>query len=143
MKIVSFEKAVSYILDGDIILIGGSGGGHAVPEALIVALENRFLAEGYPHGLTLLHPVGIGDNIDQGVSHLAHPGLVRQIVTGALVNSPAFQKRAAQNTVEAYTITAGRSITIDPGDGRRTTRTVVPCWIAYLYRPSFWRRPTE
>jgi propionate CoA-transferase len=107
LKIVSFEKAVSYIHDSDTVLIGGSGGGHAVPEALIVALEKRFLTESQPHNITLLHPVGIGDNIDQGVSHLAHSGLVKRIVTGALVNSPAFQKRAAENTVEAYTLPQG------------------------------------
>ena len=39
MKVVSFEEAVSTIHDGDTLLIGGSGGGHAVPEALIVALK--------------------------------------------------------------------------------------------------------
>ena len=33
MKVVSFEEAVGYIHDGDTVLIGGSGGGHAVPEA--------------------------------------------------------------------------------------------------------------
>lgn len=93
--------------DGDTLLIGGSGGGHAVPEALIVSLEQYFLREGHPQDITLLHPVGIGDGINQGVSRLAHPGLVKRIVTGALVNSPAFQKRAAENTVEAYTLPQG------------------------------------
>jgi propionate CoA-transferase len=107
VKVVSFQEAVSYINDNDTILIGGSGGGHAVPEALIVALEERYLHQGNPKNLTLLHPVGIGDNISQGVGHLAHPGLVKRIVTGALVNSPAFQQRAAQNTVEAYTLPQG------------------------------------
>ena len=107
MKIVSLQEAVRYIRDNDLLLIGGSGGGHAVPEALIVALEKRFLAENQPHNLTLLHPVGIGDNISQGVGHLAHPGLVKRIVTGALVNSPAFQKRAAEDSVEAYTLPQG------------------------------------
>ena len=107
MKIVSLQEAVQYIQDNDLLLIGGSGGGHAVPEALIVALEDRYLAENQPHNLTLLHPVGIGDNISQGVGHLAHPGLVKRIVTGALVNSPAFQKRAAEDTVEAYTLPQG------------------------------------
>ena len=91
MKVVTFEKAVSFIHDNDTVLIGGSGGGHAIPEALIVALENRFLTEKNPRNLTLLHPVGVGDNVSQGVGHLAHPGLVKRIVTGALVNSPAFQ----------------------------------------------------
>ena len=61
----------------------------------------------YPKNITLLHPVGVGDNISQGVGHLAHNGLVKRIVTGALVNSPAFQDRAEQDTVEAYTLPQG------------------------------------
>ncbi|HTX78470.1 MAG TPA: CoA-transferase [Longilinea sp.] len=107
MKVVSFPEAVSYLRDDDTLLIGGSGGGHAVPEALIVALEERFLKQGDPRHITLLHPVGIGDNISQGVGHLAHPGLVKRIVTAALVNSPAFQKAAEENTVEAFTLPQG------------------------------------
>ena len=107
MKVVSFAEAVSYIKDRDTLLIGGSGGGHAVPEALIVALEERYLHENSPQNISLLHPVGIGDNVSQGVGHLAHPGLVKRIVTGALVNSPAFQKAAEANTVEAYTLPQG------------------------------------
>ena len=107
MRVVSFDKAVSYIHDGDTVVIGGSGGGHAIPEALIVALEKRYLSEQKPNNITLLHPVGVGDNISQGVGHLAHHGLVKRIVTGALVNSPAFQDRAEEDTVEAYTLPQG------------------------------------
>ena len=107
MKVVAFKEAVSYIRDNDLVMIGGSGGGHAVPEALIVALEERYLRDASPRQITLLHPVGIGDNISQGVGHLAHPGLVKRIVAGALVNSPAFQKLAAENKVEAYTLPQG------------------------------------
>lgn len=107
MKIVTFDKAVSYIHDGDTVVIGGSGGGHAIPEALIVALEQRYLKENNPKNITLLHPVGVGDNVSQGVGHLAKPGLVKRIVTGALVNSPAFQIRAEEDTVEAYTLPQG------------------------------------
>ncbi len=107
MKVVSFEEAVSYIHDADTLMIGGSGGGHAVPEALIVALEQRYLRDGSPRQICLFHPVGIGDNKSQGVGHLAHPGLVKRIVAGALVNSPAFQKLAEDNKVEAYTLPQG------------------------------------
>ncbi len=88
-------------------MIGGSGGGHAVPEALIVALEARYLKAGHPQQIRLLHPVGLGDNVSQGVGHLAHPGLVKRIVAGALVNSPAFQQLATENKVEAYTLPQG------------------------------------
>src|SRR4030042_946681 len=107
VKVVSFEEAVSTIHDGDTLLIGGSGGGHAVPEALIVALKQRHLKEPKPNRIPLLRPVGIGDNVSQGVGHLACPGLLKRIVTAALVNSPAIQKMAEQDTVEAYTLPQG------------------------------------
>jgi propionate CoA-transferase len=107
LKIVSFEKAVSFVEDGDTILIGGSGGGHAVPEKLIVSLKERFLSSGEPRSLTLVHPVGIGDMDTQGVGHLAYPDLLKRIVTGALVNTPAIQKMAQEDTIEAYTLPQG------------------------------------
>lgn len=107
MKIVTFEEAVSLIEDGDTLLIGGSGGGHAVPEKLIVTLKERYLSSGNPRGITLVHPVGLGDMDTQGVGHLAYPDLLKRIVTGALVNTPAIQKMAQEGTVEAYTLPQG------------------------------------
>jgi len=71
LKVVSFVEAVSLIQDGDTLLIGGSGGGHAVPDKLIVSLKERYLDNGTPTSLTLVHSVGIGDMDTQGVGHLA------------------------------------------------------------------------
>ncbi len=107
MKITTASEAVSLVQNGDVVLIGGSGGGHAVPEALIVALQARFLAERLPRDITLLHPVGIGDMVDQGVSRLAYPELLRRIVTAALVNTPAIQEMAKIDEIEAYTLPQG------------------------------------
>ncbi len=107
MKVVSFEEAVSLVQDGDTLLVGGSGGGHAVPEKLIVSLKERYLASEKPCDLTLVHPVGLGDMDTQGVGHLAYPKLLKRIVTGALVNTPAIQKMAQEDTVEAYTLPQG------------------------------------
>jgi len=107
VKIVSAQQAVGLLHDGDTVVIGGSGGGHAVPEALILALRDRYLRDAKPGQITLLHPVGIGDNVSQGVGQLAQPGLIKRIVTGALVNSPAIQKLAEENVVEAYTLPQG------------------------------------
>jgi len=107
LKVVSFKKAVSLIADGDTLLIGGSGGGHAVPEKLIVSLKERYLSSGLPKELTLVHPVGLGDMDTQGVGQLAYPDLLKRIVTGALVNTPAIQKMAQEDTVEAYTLPQG------------------------------------
>lgn len=107
MKVVTFKEAVGLIEEGDTILIGGSGGGHAVPEKLITSVRERFEATGTPNDLTLVHPVGIGDMDTQGVGQLAHPDLLKRIVTGALVNTPAIQKMAQEDTVEAYTLPQG------------------------------------
>lgn len=107
MRIISHQEAVSYVQNGDTVLIGGSGGGHAVPEKLIVALSKRFQGEGQPKGITLLHPVGIGDMRNQGVSLLAYPKLLKRIITGALVNTPPIQEMAKKDQVEAYTLPQG------------------------------------
>ncbi len=107
MRLVSADEAAGMVQDGDTILIGGSGGGHAVPESLISALERRFLEEARPRNITLLHPVGLGDGVDQGVGRLAHRGLLKRIVTAALVNSPAIADLAAEDAIEAYTLPQG------------------------------------
>ncbi|MBS0447213.1 MAG: 3-oxoacid CoA-transferase [Proteobacteria bacterium] len=107
MRVVSAEAAVRVVHSGDTIVIGGSGGGHAVPEALIAALERRFLAEGLPRDITSLHPVGLGDRGERGVSRFAHPGLLKRIVCGTLVDSPKVEAMALANEVEAYTLPQG------------------------------------
>ena len=107
MQVITADKAVAIIQDGDSIIIGGSGGGHAVAENLIVALERRFLNSGKPEDISIIHPVGIGDGIDQGVNHLAHHGLLKRIVTGAFVNSPAIAEMAKEDAIEAYNLPQG------------------------------------
>ena len=107
MKVVSADTAATMVDSGDTLVIGGSGGGHAVPEALIAAIERRFLAEGVPRGITSLHPVGLGDRGDQGVSRFAHDGMLKRIVCGTLVDSPRVEALALQDKVEAYTLPQG------------------------------------
>ena len=100
-------KRRSLIEDGDAILISGSGGGHAVPEALLAAVERRFLAEGKPRGLTSVSVVGVGDRAALGASHLAHEGLLKRAITSALVDSPGLVRLAAEDKIEAYTLPQG------------------------------------
>src|SRR3712207_1473797 len=99
MRIVSADDAVRVIRSGDTVLIGGSGGGHAIAESLIAALERRFLRDGEPHNITSLHPVGLGDRDSQGVGRLAHEGLLKRIVCGTLMDSPPVARMAAANKV--------------------------------------------
>jgi propionate CoA-transferase len=107
MHVVTADAAAALVRDGDTVLIGGSGSGHAVPEALIEAVERRFLAEGAPRNITSLHPVGIGDRSNRGVSRFAKPGLLKRIVCGTIVDAPAVVEMAAANEIEAYTLPQG------------------------------------
>jgi len=107
MEKISADDAAHLIQDGDAILISGSGGGHAVPEALLAAVERRFLAEGAPRGLTSVSVVGVGDRAALGASHLAHEGLLARAITSALVDSPGLVRLAAEDKIEAYTLPQG------------------------------------
>jgi propionate CoA-transferase len=104
---VTADEAVQVIRSGDTIVIGGSGGGHAVPEALMAALERRFLAEGEPRNITAVHPVGLGDGDTLGASHFAHEGLLKRIVAGTFVNSPKISDMAIADKIEGYTLPQG------------------------------------
>ena len=107
MEKITADQAAALIEDGDAILISGSGGGHSVPEALLAAVERRFLSEGKPRGLTSVSIVGVGDRAALGASHLAHEGLVRRAITSALVDSPGLVRLAAEDKIEAYTLPQG------------------------------------
>ena len=107
MRRVTADEAVALIRSGDTILIGGSGGGHAVPEALMAAVERRFLAEGEPRDVTALHPVGLGDSKTQGAQHFAHEGLLKRDVGGTFVNSPKISDLAIADKIEGYTLPQG------------------------------------
>jgi propionate CoA-transferase len=106
-RVVTADEAAKLVASGDTILIGGSGAGHSVPDTLLGAIGKRFLAEGEPRNLTALHPVGLGDRGNRGVGHLAHPGLLKRVVTGTLVDSPPVVRMAAANEIEAYTLPQG------------------------------------
>jgi propionate CoA-transferase len=107
MEKITADEAAQLVQDGDAILISGSGGGHAVPEALLAAVERRFLAEGKPRGLTSVSIVGVGDRAALGATHLAHEGLLKRAITSALVDSPGLVTLAAEDKIEAYTLPQG------------------------------------
>ncbi len=107
MQRVTADEAVRIVRSGDTVLIGGSGGGHAVPEALMAALEKRFLAEGAPANITAVHPVGLGNGKGLGAGHLAHEGFLKRVVSGTFVNSPKISDLALADKIEGYTLPQG------------------------------------
>lgn len=104
---VSAEAAISRIRDGACLVTTGSGGGILEPDALLAALEHRFLETGHPRGLTFVHALGLGDRDRRGTNALAHAGMVKRVVGGHWTWSPRMMALADTDQIEAYSMPAG------------------------------------
>ncbi len=107
MRVITADEAAGLVWGGDTVLVGGSGGGHAVPEALMAALGKRFRETGQPRQITSLHPVGLGDRATRGAGHFALEGMLKRIICGTFVDSPPISDMAAADKIEAYTLPQG------------------------------------
>ena len=107
MKVIDARQAAQLVKSGASVIVSGSGGGHAVPETVIAALGDRFLREAEPQDLCLIHVVGIGDRVSRGAANFAHPGMVKRVITSALIDSPVFIDLALEDKIEAWTLPQG------------------------------------
>ena len=107
MKFISASAAARLVSSDAHVLVSGSGGGHGVPEAVLEAIESRFLAERAPRDLTLIHVVGIGDRQKKGAARFGHEGLLRRSITSALVDSPILAELALADKIESYILPQG------------------------------------
>jgi len=107
MQFITAAEAARLVPAGANVLVSGSGGGHGVPEAVFEAVEARFLAEGSPHDLTLIHVVGIGDRQLKGAARFRHEGMLKRSITSALIDSPPLMEMALANKIESYILPQG------------------------------------
>lgn len=105
-KVVTAEEAVALVHDNDTICCNGfveSG----IPEALLEALEKRFLETGHPKFLRLFAAAGQADGKDRGLNRLGHEGMLRKVVAGNWGRMPKVAKLALENKVFAYNLPQG------------------------------------
>lgn len=107
VQLVSAAEAVSHVAPGDTIGLAANGGGMLEPDAVIAALEQRFLTTGAPRDLTLVHALGVGDRGSRGTNGFAHEGMVRKVLGGHWTWSPAMMALAAEEKIAAYVLPAG------------------------------------
>jgi propionate CoA-transferase len=105
-KIVSAAEAVAIVRDADTIACSGFVGS-GTPDALIAALEKRFVDTAGPRDLTLVFAAAPGDGKDRGLNRLAHDGLVKRVIGGHWGLVPKLADRAVSNAIEAYNLPLG------------------------------------
>ncbi|GMQ93275.1 MAG: acyl CoA:acetate/3-ketoacid CoA transferase [Acidimicrobiia bacterium] len=105
-KIVSAADAVSVIRDGDVVASSGWGG-HGVAEAILIAIEQRFLRDHAPTNLTLVWAGGQGDSADRGLNHLGHEALLKRTIGGHYGLVPKIEQLAIDEKIEAYNLPEG------------------------------------
>lgn len=106
-KVISVRDAVGLVEDGDTIVIGGSGAGHALPQRFIDELAAVYTAEGRPRDLTTVRIVGIGDFADRGFSQLGLPGLMRRTIGSNIGNEPRLGALVEAGELESYSFPQG------------------------------------
>ncbi|MCP4286047.1 MAG: acyl CoA:acetate/3-ketoacid CoA transferase [Gammaproteobacteria bacterium] len=105
-KIVTAEEAIALVHDENTICCNGfvqSG----IPEALLEALEKRFLETGHPKNLRLFAAAGQADGKERGLNRLGHEGMLRKVVSGNWGRMPKVAKLALANKVFAYNLPQG------------------------------------
>jgi propionate CoA-transferase len=107
VKTATAAEAIRTIPDGATVIFGGSGAGHAVPQALIDALAEVYAEEGHPRDLTTVRVVGIGDFADRGFSQLALPGLMKRTIGSNIGNEPRLGALVEAGELEAYSFPQG------------------------------------
>ena len=106
-KFMSVDSAAALIKDGATVALPGGGGGLMEPSLTFAAVEKRFLTEGHPRDLCVVHALGIGDRKTKGLNCFAHEGMVRRVIGGHWVWSPRMQALARDEKIDAYILPGG------------------------------------
>ncbi|MDR1946085.1 MAG: hypothetical protein LBQ51_02825 [Desulfovibrio sp.] len=106
MQIITGKQAADLIKNGSMVAVGGFVG-FSVPEEILTAMEEKYLASGTPNNLHVVWCAGIGDRADRGMNHFGHAGMVAKIYAGHLGLAPKLGRLVAEEKVECFIIPQG------------------------------------
>ena len=104
--VITAAQAAELIQDGATVALSGFGMA-CVNEETLISVEQRFLAEGFPRNLTVVHASAVGDRRTKGMSHWGHEGLIKRWIGGIAIASPVLAKLIQDNLCEAYNLPQG------------------------------------
>jgi propionate CoA-transferase len=107
-KVVSSAEAAQLIPDGATVAVCGCLS-VLEPDAVLQGIEDRFLKEGHPRNLTVIHPVMVGGAKGTGINRFAHDSLMRRVIGGSFSIFSDYEITAMikQDRVEAYNLPIG------------------------------------
>jgi propionate CoA-transferase len=105
-KHLTAAEAMALVCSGDTVTTSGFVG-IGVPEALLAALEARFLDTGEPRDLTLFFAAGQGDGKTRGLNRLGHDGLLRRVIGGHWGLIPKVADLALAGKIEGWNFPQG------------------------------------
>lgn len=101
------ESALDLIQDGACVA-SSSAGLIGYPDYIVSALEERFLAENHPRGLTIYSGCGHGvPFLHEGDERYAHPGFLKRIISAHPKPTPGICKLIDTDQIEAYSLPQG------------------------------------
>ena len=107
MQVISPAAAAALVRDESTIFLGGLAM-MGLAEEVLVALEQRFLAERHPRSLTTWACGAIGNSGTGGMVHFAHPGMLRRTVAGHFGQTgKEMMAMIGRDEVEAYNFPQG------------------------------------
>lgn len=107
-KICTPAEAAGLIPDGGTVAVCGCLS-MLEPDAVLAGIEARFLQEGQPRDLTVIHPVMVGSRKGAGINRLAHDGLMRRVIGGSFSIFADYEITGMikQDRVEAFNLPIG------------------------------------
>jgi acyl CoA:acetate/3-ketoacid CoA transferase len=130
---VSAAEAAAKIEDGQTLVVGGAGY-RMVAEAVLAAIEARFLETGHPRNLRVIS-LAVSERTrkaagasDTGLSRLAHPGLMAEVICSSFSRGDSpLNRLIASNGCVALGLPMGTIAELlrAAGAGRRWHRTEV------------------
>ncbi len=111
-KIVAAAEAAESIADGATVSVIGTGP-VLEPDLVLKAVEDRFLGQGHPRGLTLVTPMLPGDRPGEGgMNCFAHPGMLSKLIGASFARArhPRLLDLLRSGEIEGYMISMGSMV---------------------------------